>query len=259
MAPPLIDTSEAQICGFAFQEVFFEKHPFTKNLFELFEYHPTAYFHAKDTEHRYVALNQLVLKEVFGMQSADALLGRTDLEFQPPHLAEAYHEEERRVIRGGKTVPNEIWLVPHLNGSPKWYCSTKTPMLGADGSIIGTTGVMYPVETPKDRQAFFRELTPVIGYLEKHFTREVSMKEMAGLAGLSSTQFNLRFRKLLRMTPTEYLMKLRIDQAQHLLTGSEQAIADIGIGVGFYDQSQFTKMFKKQAGMTPRAFRNRFR
>jgi transcriptional regulator GlxA family with amidase domain len=118
---------------------------------------------------------------------------------------------------------------------------------------------MYPVGTSADRESVFRELTPVISFLEKHFTSDVSMKEMAALAGLSSTQFNLRFRQLLRMTPTAYLMTLRLDLAQQLLNTTEQAIAAIGTSVGFYDQSQFTKVFKKHTGVTPKAYRQRFR
>lgn len=118
---------------------------------------------------------------------------------------------------------------------------------------------MYPVGTSADRESVFRELTPGISFLEKHFTSDVSMKEMAALAGLSSTQFNLRFRQLLRMTPTAYLMTLRLDLAQQLLNTTEQAIAAIGTSVGFYDQSQFTKVFKKHTGVTPKAYRQRFR
>ncbi|MDA0349918.1 MAG: AraC family transcriptional regulator [Verrucomicrobia bacterium] len=252
-------TSLDGLTGYNFQEAFFEQYPFARNLFALFEYHPTAYFHAKDAQHRFVALNHLVCREVFGCDSPEVVLGHTDLEFQPPHLAEAYHAEDRRVMAGKKTIPNEIWLVPHVDGSPKWYCSTKTPLADNDGEVIGTAGIMYPVETPGDRVTFFKELAPVISYLEKHFTSDVSMKDMAGLAGLSSTQYNLRFRQLLRMTPTEYLMTLRIDLAQHLLTRTDKKVADIGVAVGFYDQSQFTKIFKKHAGITPKAYRKRFR
>ena len=259
MSAPLSDTNKAPLVGFPFQEAFFKKYPFLRNVFELFEYHPTAYFHAKDQEHRFVGLNQLVCRDVFGCDSAEVVLGRTDMDFQPPHFAEAYHAEDRRVMEGGKVIPNEIWLVPHVDGSPKWYCSTKTTLLGDDEEVIGTIGIMYPVETSAERQTVFKELSPVISYLEEHFTSEVSMKDMATLAGLSSTQFNLRFRQLLRMTPTAYLMTLRIDQAQHLLTRTDKPISEIAVEVGFYDQSQFTKIFKKQAGITPKAYRRRFR
>lgn len=103
-----------------------------------------------------MGLNQLLCREVFGCDLAEAVLGHTDAEFQPPHLAEAYHAEDRRVMEGGKIIPNEIWLVPHVNGSPKWYCSTKTPLVGAKNEVIGTVGIMYPVETSADRESVFR-------------------------------------------------------------------------------------------------------
>ncbi|HCR29958.1 MAG TPA: AraC family transcriptional regulator [Opitutae bacterium] len=229
-----------------------------RSFFELFEYHPTAYFHAKDRHHRYIYVNQLVLRDVFGMLSLDQVVGKTDLDFQPPALAEAYHAEDQRVMDGGRPIPNEVWLVPHVQGFPKWYVSTMTPLRCNEGNIVGTTGVMYPVLTSDDREAYFRELAPVISHIETHYGSDLSMKEMAVMAGLSSTQFNKRFRELLRMSPSEYILKLRIEVAQNLLNSSNKSIAEISAEAGFYDQSHFTKRFRKVTGMTPMAFRKEF-
>lgn len=233
--------------------------PTMRSFFELFEHHPNAYFHAKDREHRYIYVNQLVLKDVFGMLSLDEVVGKTDLDFQPPALAEAYHAEDQRVMDEGRPIPNEVWLVPHVQGFPKWYVSTKTPLRYEDGSIVGTTGVMYPVLTSDDRAAYFRELAPVVAHIEAHFRSELSMKEMAAMAKLSSTQFNARFRELLRMSPSEYILKLRVEIAQKLLSTSNKSLAEIAGEAGFYDQSHFTKRFRKVTGMTPLAYRKQFR
>lgn len=241
-----------------FQSDLFELKPAAKSFFELFEYLPNTYFFAKDARHRYVGANVPVLRDVFGLESLEDLLGKTDLDFQPPVLAEAYHAEDRRVMEGKKTIPNAVWLVPHVEGTPKWYVSTKTPLWDPSGSVIGLAGVMYPVVTPKDRQAYFKDLAPVIAALESRFDENLSMKEMAELAGLSSTQFNLRFRKLLRMSPTEYLVRLRIEAAQRKLIQSDHEISGIGMEVGFFDQSHFTRRFREITGMTPLAYRRRF-
>ena len=226
---------------------------------ELFAYLPSVLFYAKDAEHRYVAVNQRNLSEVFGMDRIEDLLGRTDRDFQPPALAEAYHAEDRRVMESGKAIPNQIWLVPHVRGTPKWYVSSKTPLIDPQGTVIGIAGVMYPVATPEERSSFFHELSPVIRHIDEHYTEKISMKEMAALAGLSPTHFNSRFRKILRMSPTEYLLSRRIQHAQRLLTETSQSLAEIANAIGFYDQSHFTKRFHKITGMTPRAHRTRFR
>ena len=233
--------------------------PAFRPLFELFEFHPTAYFHAKDRDHRYIYANQLVLSGVFGLTSMDQILGKTDLDFQPPALADAYHAEDRRIMEEGRPIPNQIWLVPHVRGFPKWYVSTKTPIRDAEGTIVGTAGVMYPVLTSDDREAYFRELAPVVSHIETNFRETLSMEAMARMARLSRTQFNVRFRELLRMSPTEYILKLRIEIAQKLLSTTSQRIVEIAGAAGFCDQSHFTKRFRKITGLTPLAYRKKFR
>jgi AraC-like DNA-binding protein len=241
-----------------FQADFFKLQPVLKPFFELYEYLPNVYFYVKDTRHRYVGANRAVLRDVFGLESQEQLWGKTDLDFQPPVLAEAYHGEDRQVMEENATIPNRVWLVPHVAGTPKWYVSTKTPMHDPRGSVIGIVGVMYPVESPKDREDYFQDLAPVIAALEARFDENLSMKEMADLAGLSSTQFNLRFRKLLRMSPTEYVLRLRVEAAQQRLLRTDREIADIGMDVGFFDQSHFTRRFREITGITPLTYRRRF-
>ena len=129
-----------------FQETFFASQPSAREIFDLFEYLPDAYFYAKDARHRYVGANEPVLREVFGLDSLDQLLGKTDVEFQPPALAEAYHAEDRRVMEAGQILPRQLWLVPHVRGAPSWYVSTKSPLRDPNGSVIGIVGVMYRVQ-----------------------------------------------------------------------------------------------------------------
>jgi len=247
------------LTGSAFSDAFYEQHPGARSVIGLFEHLPAVFFYAKDRQHRYVWVNQRTLAEVFGLDSIEDLLGRTDLDFQPPALAEAYHAEDRRVMDSAEAIPNQVWLVPHVRGTPRWYVSSKTPLFAVDDSVIGIAGVMYPIATPEEQASFFRELSPVIRFIEENYTETISMKDMAEMAGLSATQFNLRFRSVLRMSPTDYVLSRRIQDAQKRLTESSESIADIGINVGFVDQSHFTKRFRKVTGMTPLAYRKRFR
>ncbi|TWU51782.1 AraC family transcriptional regulator [Rubripirellula reticaptiva] len=242
-----------------FQDSFFAKNPGVRQVFELYEYLPDVLFYAKDAQHRYIGANRRTLVDVFGMENVDELLGRTDLDFQPPALAEAYHAEDRRVMEGGKIIPNQVWLVPHVRGTPRWYVSTKTPLFSPVGETIGIAGAMYPVTTRDDQLAFFQELSPVIQYIDDHYTESISMTEMAALANLSATHFNTRFRAVLRLSPTEYVLSRRIQQAQQLLTQTEKTIIEIACEIGFFDQSHFTKRFRRVTGLTPLGYRKRFR
>ncbi len=243
----------------SFRDDFFGKNPSARDVIGLFEYLPSVCFYAKDVGHRYIGINRASLTHVFGLEHAEDLFGRTDSEFQPPALAEAYHAEDRRVMDGEKTIANQVWLVPHVRGTPRWYVSTKTPLFTPQRQVIGIAGVMYPIETPEEQAAYFQGLHPVINFIDRHFTEDVSMKKMAAMVNLSATQFNHRFRTILRMSPTQYLLSQRIQYAQRLLTQSSMNITEIGTAAGFYDQSHFTKRFRKVTGMTPLAYRARFR
>ncbi len=251
--------SRATKTGKAYSDAFFAQNPDARSFVELFDYLPSALFYAKDSQHRYVAVNNRNLEDVFGLGDAEDLLGRTDADFQPPALAEAYHAEDRRVMKARHPIANQVWLVPHVRGTPRWYVSSKTPLFDPDGGVIGIAGVMYPMETPEEQESFFQELLPAVRFIDANYTTTISMQEMARITGLSATQFNSRFRTILRMSPTQYMLSRRIQDARNQLATTSHSIAEIATAIGFFDQSHFTKRFRRVTGMTPRAYRKRFR
>ena len=241
-----------------FHPEFAGRNPQAIDLFCLFDFLPHVHFYAKDDQHRYVGVNQATLRDVFGLTERSDLLGRTDLDFQPPSLAAAYHAEDRMVMDGGRAIANQVWFVPHVSGRPGWYKSSKTPLRDPQGDVIGLAGVMYPIETPEQHRASFGDLSEVIRHIELHYAENISMDAMAEMAGLSKTQFNQRFRSLLRMSPTQLLLARRIQQARWLLTSTSQDLASVASQTGFFDQSHFTKRFRRVTGMTPTAYRRAF-
>ena len=57
----------------------------------------------------------------------------------------------------------------------------------------------------------------------------------------------------------EYVHSLRIHEAKRLLATTDLSIGQIAVAAGFYDQSYFTKRFRKATGTNPLAYRKRFR
>ena len=69
--------------------------------------------------------------------------------------------------------------------------------------------------------------------------------------------FRRCFRNETGMTPTSYLLKLRMDYAQSLLSqnkGKKMSVSDIAYLSGFYDSRYFSRVFKKTTGRSPRDF-----
>jgi AraC-like DNA-binding protein len=245
-----------ELTGRAFQEHFFGLYPSVRPLMDLFEHAPGMYFYAKDIKSRFVRLNRANLA-VYGVSDEESLLGHSDRDFHPPSLAEGYIAEDQRVMQSGP-VFNQTWLVPFLNGPMQWFVSSKMPLLGARGECIGICGVMYQIATPKEQLARFQRLAPAIRYLEERFREHIQLSELAAFCGLSSTHVHRLFQRLLRMSPNEYLLALRLQEARRLLVTTDETLSDIALSTGFFDQSHFTKRFRKVTGMTPTQFRKTF-
>jgi transcriptional regulator GlxA family with amidase domain len=162
------------------------------------------------------------------------------------------------VFQTQEPVWNEIWLVPHIRGTPRWFVSSKTPLFDLRGELMGLAGLMHPIATPEDQRAYFGELQRVMSYIDSHLVDEIDATTLAAIAAVSVSQFNRRFRQLLRLSPMEYVLSLRVQEAQRLLATTRQPVGDIAAATGFCDQSHLTKRFRKLTGMTPLAYRRRY-
>jgi len=241
-----------------FQADFFAQCPSAEALITLLETVPSGYLFVKDREKRYVRANPEAFA-TYGLKEECELIGRRNQDFFPSLLAKAYESEDERVMSNGKPVIGEVWLVPTILGTPRWYNSSKTPIHNIEGEVIGLAGLMHPITTPDDQRTHFQELQRVMQFIENHFLDEITVDRLAEIAGISVPHFNRRFRQLLRLSPMEYVSSLRIQEAQRLLATSDLPIAEIALATGHYDQSHFTKRFRAALGMTPFAYRKRYR
>ena len=98
-------------------------------------------------------------------------------------------------------------------------------------------------------------LRRVVDYIEAHLADDISLSDLAGLAGLSTHHFGEAFKASTGTSPHRYLIERRILRAKELLLGAEQSIAEIAISVGFASHSHFTDNFRKLTGTTPSRFR----
>ncbi len=95
----------------------------------------------------------------------------------------------------------------------------------------------------------------VLNFIEEHYTEQISLDTMAGIAGLSSRYFCRFFRKMTQYTPTEYLNYYRIECACEQLADTHQSITDVALSCGFNDISYFIKAFHKAKGVTPKQYK----
>ena len=85
------------------------------------------------------------------------------------------------------------------------------------------------------------------------------LAQLADMAAMSERTFVRRFRDVAGMPPGQYLQKMRLDIAKHLLEETDQPLEWIVGQVGYSDVSSFRRLFKKEVSVSPGVFRERFR
>ncbi|MBN9521634.1 helix-turn-helix transcriptional regulator [bacterium] len=100
------------------------------------------------------------------------------------------------------------------------------------------------------------KLRAVIEFVEEHLDAGPSLDEMAAIAGVSPFHFARQFKRATGMPPHQYVITRRVERAKQMLqVRGNQSLAEVALHVGFSDQSQFTRHFKRLVGVTPGQFR----
>ncbi|XHS77042.1 PAS domain S-box protein [Burkholderiaceae bacterium UC74_6] len=109
----------------------------------------------KDAEGRYLLVNDFYVQAT-GIPQQE-VIGKTDFEVLPPEVARAVSAVDREVMdsRAGKTFEE---MVPGSDGIERYYLTTKSPLLNADGSVYGMYGVATDITERKKQEQAFQKL-----------------------------------------------------------------------------------------------------
>ncbi len=102
------------------------------------------FLYLKDRGSRFVAVNQAVAT-AGGKSSPGEMRGLTDRDVAPPERAVALLLDEQRIIQSGQPILDLEEEVRSLDAPPRWYITSKRPVLNADGEVIGIAGVTHDV------------------------------------------------------------------------------------------------------------------
>ena len=119
-----------------------------------------------------------------------------------------------------------------------------------------STRAQLPVETrfvPSSPPA--PRLEAAIAHVAKHYHKHISEARVALLCDMSPSRFCREFKNAFDVTFVEYVATYRVSQAKRLLANPNMLVADVALAVGFNDPSYFTRVFRKQEGLSPTEYR----
>lgn len=95
--------------------------------------------------------------------------------------------------------------------------------------------------------------------IHEQFAESLRLFNVAEQVGVHAAHLAKMFRKHYGYTVGDYIRRLRLDYAAQLLARSEKTLSSIALAAGFYDQSHFAHLFKRQFGVPPGIFRTGLR
>jgi AraC family transcriptional regulator len=140
----------------------------------------------------------------------------------------------------------------------KLECSAENAMrLAVVASLVETLTPSIPAMAPRRAVPALSKwrLSRVQAYIDGHICEAITLDNLAATAGLSRMYFSRQFQAATGLSPHEYVLRKRIERAQHRLAATVDPLVDIGLSVGFQTQAHFTTVFKKIVGHTPLQWR----
>lgn len=100
-----------------------------------------------------------------------------------------------------------------------------------------------------------KEMDIATSYFNENYNHDINIDEYASSRGMSVSWFIRNFKKYTGQTPMQFIVSLRINNAQILLETTEYSINEISSIVGYDNQLYFSRLFRKQKGCSPSQYR----
>ncbi|CQR73885.1 Regulatory protein PchR [Sporomusa ovata DSM 2662] len=162
-------------------------------------------------------------------------------------------------IDGSTDFPELVFLLKQIKNCRSTGISAKLYYEGKVAEAISLiiqkakTQLAYTVK--KISQQDLDSLEVVIAYIDEHLAFNIQLAVLARLACMGTTKLKYIFKKIFKSTIFEYILKKRMDHAEHLLMSTDLNINQISQNVGYKKASSFSDAFRKKTGLLPNEYR----
>lgn len=205
----------------------------------------------KDLQDRHVYANEGFCARLD--RKSTEVLGRTVPELFGAELAASYLAQDELILKTGRPLQHQLELIVRADGQLGWYVTSKSLILNSAGDPSGIA--VLSVDLHSQVNSAHAGLAKVIRAVRDQVHAQWRVSQMAEVAGISSTSLERLARRTLGLPPQQLLQRLRLEHAVTLITQTDLSLGDISAECGFYDQSSFTRQFRRVLGLTPGAYR----
>jgi len=216
-------------------------------------------FFVKNTHCEIMKANKSLLQHL-GFKTEDDLIGKTDFELFPKHLAEQYRMDDLEVIHSGQPKLKIIEYFTNELGILDWFITHKMPVFSRAQTVIGVMGIIQSYHRADQLVHASSYISNAVDIIQEQYKEKITIEDLSKQCNLSQRQLHRHFIQELGMSPQNFLIRTRIQAAcKKLKADPHSALSNAALDAGFYDQTSFTKHFKKCMGITPLQFQKRFR
>ncbi|MCR1951983.1 AraC family transcriptional regulator [Clostridium sp. DSM 100503] len=119
--------------------------------------------------------------------------------------------------------------------------------------IIRSTASLQFIEESQDKLNL--ECIKIKNYIDSHYAQNITLDFLSDLSYMNKYHLVHTFTKQIGISPINYVINKRIQEAKNLLATTGYSIRDIASIVGFGNSSYFSQMFKKVTGISPKSYR----
>jgi AraC-like DNA-binding protein len=190
---------------------------------------------------------------------------RVNIVFITPERVERILEQpySRSNFDAWRTLEFRSAFVSHIVAAMSEDIAWDCPAGALVGDSLTTALVAHLATGPRHVRAAQRFPGPspksferALQYIEANLALPLRVTDLASAAGCSPRQLSRAFREHKGKLPHDYVIEKRVERASVLIDAGQLSLAQVAMAVGFADQSQMTKMFRKLLGTTPGRCRN---
>ena len=193
-------------------------------------------------------------EETFGQtiyQDYALIRAFTEFEELKDRIFELSLNEARKIKNLMNSVDKE--LTAQYDGF--WPCRSRSYLMELLFYIINMC--FFKDETAAELTSEDEIYSNVAEYLSEHICENISLERVTKEFHINRNKLNELFETKTGKTCLNYLAELRLDMAKIILSKTEIPVGEVSARVGYEDQNYFTKVFKKQEGMTPSQYRKK--